>query len=86
MLFTERQFLIFKYRKTPFLVSGTAIEFYFFIWLLYLILFAFLPFYFLIMLIPGTNHCLTSRSQFNSSFFVFHNLSRYKIQKKDKNF
>ena len=28
------------YRKTPFLVSGTAIEIYFFTWLMYLILFA----------------------------------------------
>ena len=33
------------YRKTPFLVSGTAIEFYFFTWLLYLILFAILKFF-----------------------------------------
>ena len=47
-------FLIY-YRKTPFLVSGTAIKFYFFTWLLYLILFAFLKLNFLRNLISGTN-------------------------------
>ena len=47
--------LVLLYRKTPFLVSGTAIEYYFFTWILYLILFAFLKLNFLRNLIPGIN-------------------------------
>ena len=82
MLFTIRPFVIFKYHEITFLVSGTAIEFYFFTSLLYLILFAFSTLYFLKMLIPGSNYCLTSRSQINSSFFVFHNFPGIKFEKK----
>ena len=48
-------YLFLSYREDPFIVSGTAIEFYFSTLLLYLILFAFLKLNFLKNLIPGIN-------------------------------